>query len=81
MDFLLFLLLGFLIFGAGFFIAGLQIMFALALIMGIFGGLFLLFILIGVAMSPLLLLGGVFFIAWLFRRNTKPAVEYIPPQK
>lgn len=79
MDILLLLVLGFLVFGAGFFIAGLQILIALALIAGIFGGIMLLFFIIGAAMSPLALLAVIFLIAWAFRRETKPAVEYIPP--
>ncbi len=82
MDFLLFLFLAFLVFGAGFIIAGLQIIFVVALFAGLFGGAVLLFFLIGLSLSPLLFLFGLFFIAWLINRNTRtPQIAPPRPEK
>lgn len=78
MDFFLFLLVAFLVFGAGFVIAGLQIAFAFALFIGLFfGGTILAIFLIGLALSPAFFLASLFLIAWLVRRSTRPQIE--PP--
>jgi hypothetical protein len=83
MDFLLFLFLAFFIFGAGFFIAGLQLAIAFALFIGLlFGGAFLGLFLIGMAFSPVFILGSLFFLAWLAGRySRRPQIEIIPPKK
>ena len=81
MDFLLFLILLFLVFGAGFVVAGLQILFALAVFGGLFVGLFILFFLIGAAFSPIFLLLLVFLLAGLIRRGLKGPPRQIEPPK
>jgi len=80
MDFILFLVLLGLVFGAGFVVAGLQILLALALFGGLFFGIFILFVLIGAALSPLFLLAMVFLLAWLISRGLKKPAQIEPPK-
>lgn len=80
MNFLLFLILLGLVFGAGFVVASLQILFAFAIFMGLFIGLFFLFLLIGLSLSPVLLLASVFLLAWLIRRGAKPPAQIEGPR-
>lgn len=80
MEILLFLILAFLVFGAGFIVAGLQLAFIAVLFIGLFfGGLLLMLFLIGVALSPLVFLFGLFALAWLAGRYSRSR-QIEPPQ-
>ncbi|MES2907241.1 MAG: hypothetical protein V4691_09520 [Pseudomonadota bacterium] len=80
MEFLLFVILASLIFGAGFIIAGLQIAFVLALFVGLFfGGTMLAIFLVSLSLFPVLMLAGLFMFAWWLGRNSRrPQIE--PPR-